>query len=229
MCGRKFCIVFALFALVSLTGTECVFVAKSGSSGSSDNTGSTTSPNDDQNSGLLVVIRSGRLVDAPVEGVGYRSGSLAGVTGPDGGFQYQAGGRVAFFIGDIALGEADGKALVTPLDMVPQGTLDSPAVINIARLLQSLDALPGDARITIPVTVRVAAVRSHAGLSSAIRFLDFADDSLFTNAAAQLVATLTAAYPFTGVLVDAQTARAHLRQSLAEAGISAPEGGGQPQ
>jgi hypothetical protein len=214
MGGRKFTIVFALLALVSLTGTQCVFVAKSGSSRTED---------DEKNSHLVVIIKDGRLVDAPVEGISYRSGSLAGVTGANGEFQYEAGERVAFFIGDIALGEAiDGKAFISPLDLVPQGTLDSPAVINIARLLQSLDALPGDARITIPTAVRAAAVRSNSGVYSAIQFLDFSDDILFTNSATQLVATLTAAYPFTATLVDAQSARAHLRESLAAAGIAAP-------
>jgi hypothetical protein len=207
MVGRKFSIVFALLALLSLTGTECVFVAKSGSSSTDE---------DQQNSNLVVIIKDGRLIDAPVEGVSYRSGALAGITGSEGEFQYQDGGRVEFFIGDIALGQpVAGKAVITPLDLVPQGSLDSPAVINIARLLQSLDAVPGDdTRITIPAAVRAAAVRSGDAVASAIRFLDFADESAFANSAAQLVATLTAGYPFTAVLVDAQTAQAHLRASL---------------
>jgi len=217
MSGRKLSIVFALLAVLSLTGTECFFVARSGSSGNDDG--------EEQNSGLVVVIRDGRLVDAPVEGVAYRSGALAGVTGGNGEFQYTDGETVAFSIGDIALGVAvEGKPVITPLDLVPQGTLDTPAVINIARLLQSLDALPGDARITIPAVLRTAAVRTSAEVGSAIRFLDFSDDARFTNAAAQLVATLTAGYPFTGVLVDAQSARTHLRDSLLSAGIAVPAG-----
>ena len=206
MGGRKFPIIFALLALLLLTGTECVFVAKSGSSNTDE---------DQQSSNLVVVIQNGRLIDAPVQGVTYRSGTLAGVTGSEGEFQYQDGERVEFFIGDIALGQpVMGKAVITPLDLVPQGSLDSPAVINMARLLLSLDAVPGDTRITIPAAARAAAVRSGAAVSSAIRFLDFGDDAAFANAAAQLVATLTADYPFTAVLVDAQTARLHLQASL---------------
>ena len=210
MGGRKFSIVFALLALLSLTGSECVFVAKSGGSNTDE---------EEQSSNLVVIIRDGRLIDAPVQGVSYRSGTLAGVTGSGGEFQYQAGEKVRFFIGDIALGQAvEGKAVITPLDLVAQGTLDSPAVINIARLLQSLDARPDDAHITIPAAVRTAAVRTHDGVASAIQFLDFADESAFANSAAQLIATLTAAYPFTAVLVDAESARAHLRASLAALG-----------
>ena len=216
MGGRKFSVVFALLAVLSLTGTECVFVAKSGSSNTDE---------EEQSSNLVVIIKDGRLIDAPVEGVSYRSGVLAGVTGAGGEFQYQAGEKVRFFIGDIALGQAvEGRAVITPLDLVPHGTLDSPAVINIARLLQSLDARPDDARITIPAAVRTSAMRTHDGVSSAIQFLDFADESAFENSAAQLVATLTAAYPFTAVLVDSESARAHLRASLTALGrISATD------
>ena len=192
-------------------GAECSFYAKSGTS-SKDN-------EEEERSKLVIIIRDGRLIDAPVQGVSYRSGTLAGVTGSGGEFQYQAGEKVRFFIGDIALGQAvEGKAVITPLDLVAQGTLDSPAVINIARLLQSLDARPEDAHITIPATVRTAAVRTHDGVASAIQFLDFADESAFANSAAQLIATLTAGYPFTAVLVDADSARAHLRASLAALG-----------
>ncbi len=221
MAGREFSIIFALIALVSLTGTECVLVAKSGSSDKSD---------DEQTSNLVVIIKDGRLIDAPVQGVSYRSGSIDGVTGADGEFRYQASDRVRFFIGDIALGEAvAGKAVITPLDLVQGGSLDSPAVINIARLLQSLDTVPGDARITIPAQARAAAVKTDAGLSGAIHFLDFSDDTAFTNAATQLVATLTADYPFTAVLVDAASAREHLARSLAEAGLTGGAGQASPE
>ena len=188
-------------------GTECSFVATSGGS-SSDS---------EQRNGLVIVIQDGQLVDAPVEGVRFESGTLSGVTGPNGEFQFEDGATVAFFIGDIPLGGAvPGKALVTPLDLVPGGNIDTPAVINIARLLQSLDALPGDARITIPAQVRGLARRSNSGLSASIDALDFADDAAFVNAASQLVATLTQAYGFTAVLVDAATARQQLQHSLLE-------------
>ena len=213
MGGRTFSVVFALLALVTLTASECVIVARSGGSSQDD---------DEQTSNLVVIIREGRLVDAPVEGVRYRCGSLSGITGPDGSFQYQVGEPVRFSIGDIALGRApQGKALITPVDLVPGGNLDSTAVINIARLLQSLDSVPGDARITIPPGVRLAAAATRGDLSAAIQFLDFSDDTAFANAASQLVATLTAGYPFTAVLVDARSARMHLQDALAAAGIAA--------
>jgi hypothetical protein len=164
---------------------------------------------------VAVVVGDGTLVDAPVEGVRYESGSLAGLTGSHGEFRYEVGNTVRFSIGDIALGRpVTGKALVTPMDLVENGTADTPAVINIARLLQSLDSEPGDDVITIPAEVRAAAVRSNEALSSAIEILDFSDESAFVNAASHLVAVLASHYPFTAVLVDAEQARAHMASSL---------------
>ena len=207
----KLSILIAVVAVFALMGAECSFYAKSGTSSKDDE--------DENRSKLVIVIGDGRLVDAAVEGVRYVSGSLSGVTGSRGEFQYELDNDVQFFIGDIALGEATrGKAIITPLDLVPGGTLDTPAVINIARLLQSLDAEPGDDRISIPATVRSAAVHSNEELSASIHYLDFADDTAFANTASQLIASLTASYSFTAVLVDAESARGHLSQSIKRLG-----------
>jgi len=192
-----------------LGGGQCTFIFSSGGASDKDD------KDKKANGGVVVVVGDGSLIDAPVAGVHYESGSLAGITGGNGEFRYEVGKTVRFFIGDIALGRAvTGKAVITPLDLVADGTLDTPAVINIARLLQSLDSNPDDAVITIPAAVRAAAVRSNGSLAAAIEFLDFADESAFLNAASQLVAVLTDGYPFTAVLVDADQAHAHLVRSL---------------
>lgn len=218
MISARNAVFFALLALLSLTGSQCVFIAWSGS----DPTDKDKEEEEQPGAGLVVVVGDGRLVDAPVEGVHFVSGSLAGVTGPAGEFQYQQGELVRFYIGDIALGEAvAGKPIVTPLDLVPGGTLDTPAVINIARLLQSLDAVPGDERITITAQMRQAASRSSAVLYAALESLDYADEAAFVNAASQLVATLTADYPFTATLVDADSARRHLAAVLERQAVTA--------
>ena len=204
----KLSILFALIAILVLTGSRCVFIARSGGD---------ISREDDEGSNLVVIIGDGRLIDAPVEGARFVSGTLSGLTGPDGEFQYRQGEPVRFFIGEIALGEAvEGKPVITPLDLVPGGSLDTPAVINIARLLQSLDAVQGDDRITLPAALGQRARRADAVLHASIQSLDYADETAFVNSASQLVATLTATYPFTAVLVDAVTARQHLKAALEE-------------
>jgi hypothetical protein len=194
----------ALIFLLSLTGSQCVFVAFSGDRSS-----------DDDSSGLIVVIREGRFVDAPVEGLHYASGIVAGFTGADGEFRYQSDSSVSFSIGDLVLGQASrGAPVITPLDLVPGGGIDTPAVINIARLLLSLDATPGDASITIPPALHHEAVHSNARLSGVLEFIDFHDNAMFVNAASQLIAVLTRDYPFTAVLVDRETARDHLQNTV---------------
>ena len=203
---RKTMLMLVLLTMPLLGGGQCALFYSSGN-------------NDDDKkkdvANVVVVVGDGTLVDAPVEGVRYESGSVSGITGSNGEFRYEVGGTVRFSIGDIALGRpVTGKALVTPQDLVENGTADTPAVINIARLLQSLDSDPGDGIITIPPEVRAAAVHSNEALSSAIEILDFSDESAFVNAASQLVAVLTSNYPFTAVLVDADQARTHMDRSL---------------
>jgi hypothetical protein len=202
-------LILALVAMPLFGGSQCSFSFNSGDDSSDE-------AEEKDNAGLVVIVGDGTLVDAPVEGVGYESGALSGVTGSNGEFRYEVGNTVRFSIGDIALGRpVTGKAVITPLDLVENGTSDTPAVINIARLLQSLDSRPGDGFITIPPEVRAAAVRSNQAVSTAIEFMDFSDEPAFINAATQLVAVLAGDYPFTAVLVDADQARAHLERSLA--------------
>ena len=207
MPNRNYLLLILLLTAPLLAGGQCSFFFSSG--GDDD---------DDEETGKanVVVVANGTLVDGPVEGVRYESGALEGITGSNGEFRYEVGNTVRFSIGDIALGQpVTGKAVITPLDLVENGTSDTPAVINIARLLQSLDSQPGDGFITIPAEVRAAAVRSNPAVAAAIEFLDFSDEPAFINAASQLVAVLAGDYPFTAVLVDADQARAHLERSLA--------------
>ena len=205
-------ILAALTALLLLTGARCAFVATSGGGGGSNN--------NDKNNSTIVVVNEGQFIDGPVEGLHYVSGGLSGTTGRQGEFRYQQGQPVRFYIDDILLGEARrGKSVITPLDLVENGTIDTPAVINIARLLQSLDAIPDDGAITIPPPSSGLATRTAASLAAAPGHMDFHDETRFVNTASQLVATLTDGYPFTAGLVDADTARRHLAGSLAAAGI----------
>jgi hypothetical protein len=221
MISKRSLLILVMVAILTLTGSQCLFVASSGNNNACISTiDNPCDPKQNSNSDLVVVINNGQLIDAPVQGVRYESGSVSGITGDLGEFRYEAGNTIRFFIGDIALGDAvKGKAVITPLDLVPNGTIDTPAVINIARLLQSLDSIPGDNLITIPAGLSTEAVRSNGAVSASIQYLDFADETAFVNAATQLISTLTAPYPFTAVLVDRQSAQTHLSHTLAEAGI----------
>ncbi len=203
---RRSFLILLLIATPLLAGSQCAFFFSSGS-GSDDE----DKDKDDE----IIVVATGQFGTAPVAGADYISGSLSGVTGSNGEFQYEVGEPVQFSIGDIQLGRAvSGKSVITVQDLVADSGTASNEAINMERLLLSIDAEPGDTVITIPAKLRARAVKSNESVSSAITYLDFADDAAFANAASQLVSALTADYPFTGVLVDAETARRSLGRSL---------------
>jgi len=194
---RRIFPILTLLALPFLVGSSCAFFFSSGG-GSSDR------DKDKDDEEIIVVANSGSFGDPPVEGVSYESGALSGVTDGNGEFQYETGKTVRFFIGEVSLGDpVPGKSIITPQDLVVEGAPDSPAPVNISRLLRSLDSDPDDDVITIPKAVRTAAVRTNEQVSSAIEFLDFSNESAFVNAASQLVAVLTQDYAHTAALVNA--------------------------
>lgn len=202
---RRLLLVCLLIAIPFIAGAKCAFFFSTGDSDSLPK-----DPND-----TTIAAQSGHFVGAPVRGVAYKSGALSGFTGDKGEFQYEKGGTVSFSIGDIRLGgEAMGREIITPIDLVEDGSADNPAVINIARLLQSLDALPGDDAITIPISVGQEAVVANSALYWALNSLDFGDEESFANAASALVAVLTRDYHFTATLVDPDTARERMLQAI---------------
>jgi len=82
---------------------------------------------------------SGVFSDSPVGGLNFTTQTTRGLTDVDGVFQYREGETVVFRIGRLALPPVVAAPLVTPLDMAAEGGIDDPSVVNIARLLQSLD------------------------------------------------------------------------------------------
>lgn len=100
----------------------------------------------------------GYFVDSPVMGLDYSSDSFAGETESDGGFLYSEGQVITFSIGDIVLGRTRGDRIVTPVTLGGSlADVTNTRVINIARLLQSLDADRNPANgITITPSVKQA-------------------------------------------------------------------------
>jgi hypothetical protein len=83
----------------------------------------------------------GVFLDSAVGGVDYSTSSgLGGVTDSSGTFYYKPGDKVSFTIGGISLGSVTGAAKLTPVEVMgASGTADQ-KVINLSRLLQTLDA-----------------------------------------------------------------------------------------
>ncbi len=79
---------------------------------------------------------TGTFIDAPVSGLSYSTNTQTGVTNSSGEFMYAEGETVRFTYGGIEIGSALAKAILTPLDVLPE---DSESQIALMSFLQSLD------------------------------------------------------------------------------------------
>ena len=89
--------------------------------------------------GSSAVVTNGVFKDSNVFGLAFESGNQKGITDINGAFKYEEGEDVTFSIGALELGTGKGKAVMTPLDLVADGELATPEVINKARFLMMLD------------------------------------------------------------------------------------------
>ncbi|WP_062058040.1 pectate lyase family protein [Cellvibrio sp. OA-2007] len=151
----------------------------------------------------------GVFVDAFVAGIGYRTQSQSGVTNARGEFNYLPGETVTFFIGDLVFPPIPARGLVTPLDMAQSLDPSSPMVLNIARLLQSLDS---DGNPSNGITISPAAAQAAVAVDFNLSPVQFAALPAVTN----LVANSGSV---TKSLVSEQQALAHLLDSFELAGV----------
>ena len=153
------------------------------------------------------MILQGQFKDSNTQGLSYVSGSESGVTDGDGTFSYEQGETVTFSVGGVTLGVGNGKPIMTPLDLVSGGTIETDAVVNLTRFLMLLDEDEDPANgITIGSAVATAA----SGWSS----VDFSSASFDTDIAS-IVTDVGTAYSSTPSLVAANVAANHLKYTYA--------------
>lgn len=182
------------------------------SSSSEDASSSTTSSSaiSSSASSSSVPALTGVFVDSAVAGIGYRTETKNGFTNNLGEYEYEEGETVTFFIGDLELPPVTAKGVVTPLDLAGTDDLSNPVVVNIARLLQSLDT-DGDTSNGIQIP---------PGATSIATAADF-DVPVEIFAANQAITTLVAnSGSSTQTLVSVEAAIAHLQGSIAEQAFS---------
>jgi hypothetical protein len=152
----------------------------------------------------------GRLVDSAVANIHYKTDTLSGVTDAQGQYNYLPGESVTFSIGEITFAPVAAAGVVTPLDLAGSYDINNQSVVNISRLLQSLDA-DGDSSNGISI--------ADAAKSAATVNIDFnVATSEFENNAE--VTAFVASHAHGGNLVTANAATTHLEQTLATEGIS---------
>jgi kexin len=146
-------------------------------------------------------VLSGIFIDSAVEGLTYRTATQSGTTNSSGTFSYVSGETVEFFIGNISIGSSTAKSNITPVDIVTNGDMNNVRVLNIARVLQSLDS---DKNTSNGITL----VSQAQNLNSSST-INFDNNSSATSLINEINAT-------NGNLVeiDASTAKAHMLSSL---------------
>jgi hypothetical protein len=83
----------------------------------------------------------GVFKDSEVGGVTYSTSSgLAGTTDSKGQFYYNPGDTVSFSLGGTPLGSVKAAAVLTPVAVIGATDTSDPRVVNMSRLLQSLDS-----------------------------------------------------------------------------------------
>lgn len=116
------------------------------------------------------------VVDGPVNGLGYRTRTHEGTTGVDGGGWYYPGESIVYSIGDLDLGLAQADQRVTPLDIFPNSEISDAPVVNLARLLLTLDADPAD-HGSLQISPGSTAVLQQAMAALLMTSIDFADSA----------------------------------------------------
>ncbi len=119
----------------------------------------------------------GHFIDSPVGGLTYRTPTNWGTTDEYGGFDYFPGERVDLWLGPVYLGNPIAKQKTSPMDIFEGADLTDVRVVNMARLLQSLDA-DGSPKAGINITYGVTSCLSSAMMAMDISEVDFTDGFL---------------------------------------------------
>ena len=155
---------------------------------------------------VTVIPDTGVFLDSAVIGIGYRTETLSGTTDAEGKYKYLAGETVTFFIGGLEFPATAATGIVTPLSIAATDDVTNTAVINMARLLQTLDQ-DGDPSNGISITQ--TAIDSAEPVDFSMSTTEFA-----TSAAVQ--ATIENGGQDTAVseLIDTEAALEHLSEEL---------------
>ena len=153
----------------------------------------------------------GHFIDSPVGGATVISDTFNGKTDESGGFDYFPGERVELYLGHVPLGSALAAHKISPLDIFESADTDDPRVINMARLLQSLDvdASPKDG---IMFTEAVEFCLFEATEALGLSLVDFADDAQVEDVIQATIAACSGDIDL--VAVSAEDARDNLNRSL---------------
>ena len=156
--------------------------------------------------------KRGHFIDSPVGGLSCQTPTYSGVTDESGGFDYFPGERVDLAIGSVHLGNPLADHKISPLDIFEAADTDDPRVINMARLLQSLDA-DANPKEGINITEDVVECLDLTVQGLGLTSLDFSDSAQIEAVIDGTILCALPNYP-TMVAVSAEDAKANLDKAL---------------
>lgn len=162
---------------------------------------------------ILYHPQRGHFIDSPVAGLTYRTPTNWGTTDISGAFDYFPGERVDLWLGPVYLGNPLADQKTSPLDIFEGADISDVRVVNMARLLQSLDA-DGSPKAGINITYGATACLSSAMMDMDISEVDFNDGFLVDDLINATVAECASNPEVTLVAVSAEEAISNLDDSL---------------
>ena len=158
--------------------------------------------------------RTGHFIDSPVAGLYVQTPTYEGVTDIDASYHYFPGEEIEIAIGSVILGSTLADQKISPLDIFPALDTEDPQVINMARLIQSLD-VDGDPQGGIVITEGVTAAFEDAMAYRGLTGVDFSDDLQVEDIIALTIDNAALLDPaVTLVMRSAEDAKAHLDDAL---------------
>ena len=160
---------------------------------------------------------TGVFVDGPVQGLTYVTtpGGIKGVTGAGGTYDYLPGDTVRFTIGDLVIGSATAKGVITPLDLAAKSGLTGAALDSAAvRIVQVLMTLNSSVDPVQAMVINPGLLTS--ALGAHFQQIDILNPATDLTA---LVQELTVK-----PLVDTTIAGQHLNDTMATIALSAHSG-----
>jgi len=147
-------------------------------------------------------VLKGIFVDSPVANLKFLTNTQSGSTSSAGEFAYLDGEVITFSVGNIDLPSTLAKPLLTPLDLLGTTDINHSSVVNIARLLQTLD-VDGNPENGIEIGSAAHSFARALELSVDNENFEVAVTNLIVNSGSVNTS-----------LVDASVAIAHLQKSL---------------
>lgn len=170
----------------------------------SSNSNSNSSGNDLTS---LPTLKTGQFLDSAVENIQYKTASQEGSTDSEGKFSYIDGETVTFSIGAIVFPAVTAADIITPFTMAGSSSINNQTVVNIAILLQSLDAdVDLSNGIQIPLNAALLAKNQ----------VDFNETTIAFKSDQGLVQALMNSFTPAKQQVEAAAAKAHLKKTIAD-------------